>query len=96
MIPANVHVTASKSCWMTRETMALLIRRVWGNPEDNVRNVLVLDEYRVHKSEEVREYAEYKKTDLVYVPGGCTSLAQPLDVSINKPFKSNMRHLWER
>ena len=93
MIPANVLVSASKSGWMTRETMALWIRRVWGNPEDNVRRLLVLDEYRVHKTEEVREYAEDKKTDLVYVLGGCTSLAQPLDVSINKPFKSNMCHL---
>ena len=36
MIPANVLVTASKSVWMTRETMALWIRRVWGNPEDDV------------------------------------------------------------
>ena len=49
----------------------------------------------MHKTEEVREYAEDKKTDLVYVPGGCTSLAPPLDVSINKPFQSNMHHLWE-
>ena len=96
MIPANVLVTASKSDWMTRETMSLWITRVWGNPEDDVRRLLVIDEYRVHKTEEVREYAEDKKTDLVYAPGGCTSLAQPLDVSINKPFKWNMRHLWER
>ena len=50
----------------------------------------------MHKTEEVREYAEDKKTELVYVPGGCTSLAQTLDVSINKPFKSNMRHFSER
>ena len=71
MILANVLVTASKSGWMTRETMALCIRRVWGNPEDDVRRLLVLEEYRVHKTEEVREYAEDKKTDLVYVPGGC-------------------------
>ena len=67
-----------------------------GNPEDNVRCLLVLDEYRVHKTKEVRQYAENKKTDLIYVPGGCASLAQPLDVSIDKPFKSNMRHMWER
>ena len=41
MIPANVLVTASKSSWMTRETMALWIRRVWGNPEDDVRRLLI-------------------------------------------------------
>ena len=31
---------------------------------------------------------------MVILSGGCTSLAQPMDVSINKPFKDKMRELW--
>ena len=81
MIPANVLVTASKSGWMTRKTMAFWIRRVWGNPEDDVRRLLVLDEFAQPLDEFAQPLDEF---------------AQPLDVSINKPFKSNMRHLWER
>ena len=95
-IPGNVLVTASKSGWMTQEAMAYWLRRVWGDTDDDVQRLLVLDEYRVHKSQEVRETAEGKKTDIVYIPGGCTSLAQPLDVSINKPFKAHIRQLWEQ
>ena len=61
-----------------------------------MQRLLVLDEYKAHKSQAVRETAKGKKTDIVYVPGGCTSLAQPLDVSVNKPFNVRIRQLWEQ
>ena len=31
---------------------------------------------------------------MAILSGGCISLAQPMDVSINKPFKDKMRELW--
>jgi hypothetical protein len=31
---------------------------------------------------------------LTVIPAGLTSICQPLDVSINKPFKDNMRKEW--
>jgi len=33
---------------------------------------------------------------LPIIPGGCTSKLQPLDVAINKPFKSYMRKSWAK
>ena len=33
-------------------------------------------------------------TNLAVIPGGLTSLLQPLDVSLNKPFKDNVRKRW--
>jgi hypothetical protein len=34
------------------------------------------------------------KTDLAVIPGGLTSVVQPLDVSVNEPFKENVRKLY--
>ena len=32
--------------------------------------------------------------DLAVIPGGLTSIYQPLDVTINKPFKDNLHKEW--
>ncbi len=29
-----------------------------------------------------------------HIPGGCTSLCQPVDVGFNKPFKSHVQKMW--
>jgi hypothetical protein len=34
------------------------------------------------------------KTNLAVIPGGLTSVLQPLDVSVNKPFKDNVSKLY--
>ena len=65
---------------MTQEAMAYWLRRMWGDPGDDVQRLLVLDEYKEHKSQAVRETAKGKKTDIVYIPGGYTSFPLPLDV----------------
>jgi hypothetical protein len=36
------------------------------------------------------------KTKLAVIPGGLTSQLQPLDISINKPFKGFMKEKWNR
>jgi hypothetical protein len=33
--------------------------------------------------------------EVEHIPGGCTSLCQPVDVGVNKPFKSRMRNQWD-
>ena len=50
---------------------------------------LVLDVHWAQKTEEIQDILEAEcNTTITYVPGGCTSLVQPVDVSFNKPFKS--------
>jgi hypothetical protein len=53
--------------------------------------MLVLDAFRGHLSEELKVTLERKNCDLVVIPGGMNSQLQPLDVSVNKPFKDYLR-----
>ena len=45
-------------------------------------------------TEEVAEELRKKNISVAVIPGGCTSKIQPLDVSLNKPFKSSCRSQW--
>lgn len=57
--------------------------------------MLVLNSFRGrHLVEAVQEKLKELRTDIAVIPGGLTSVLQPLDVSINKPFKDNVRRLY--
>ena len=65
------------------------IENVWTsrNRFGNLRSMLVLDSFRDHTVNSVRNQ---KNTNIAVIPGGCTSKLQPLDVAINKSFKSKV------
>ncbi|CAG8669115.1 9172_t:CDS:2, partial [Paraglomus brasilianum] len=42
----------------------------------------------------IKNIALSDKTDSAIIPGGLTSIVQPLDVCINKPFKDRLREKW--
>ena len=59
--------------------------------------MMVYDSFRGHLEESVKTKFRDNGIDLAVIPGGLTSVCQPLDVTINKPFKDNLRkewHLW--
>ena len=59
--------------------------------------MLVYDSFKGHLEESVKKEFHESGFYLAVIPGGLTSICQPLDVSINKPFKDNLRkewHLW--
>jgi hypothetical protein len=57
--------------------------------------VILLDAYRCHMMASVTNKIADLGIEIIHIPGGCTGLTQPLDVGINKPFKSRVRALWE-
>ena len=56
--------------------------------------LLVRDMFRAHCCDSVKEKFKEYRTRQAVIPGGCTSVLQPLDVSINEPFKTYLRKLW--
>ena len=59
-------------------------------------SLLFLDSFSAHLADKVKDTFKRYNATIVVIPGGCTSVLQPLDVSINKPVKSILRQSWER
>jgi hypothetical protein len=53
--------------------------------------MMVYDSFRGHLEESVKIKFKQHNFHLAVIPAGLTSVCQPLDVSINKPFKDNLR-----
>jgi len=53
--------------------------------------MLVLDAFKGHLTDSVKNQLRKMKTELVVIPSGMTSVLQPMDVSINKPLKDRLR-----
>jgi hypothetical protein len=79
---------------MAVDLMEDWVKNVWERRSGAPRNppsMLVLDVFRGHLYEEMKVELERKNCNLVVILGGITSQLQPLDVSVNKPFKDHLR-----
>ena len=60
------------------------------------KSMLVWESYRGgHLSESVKRKMRELQTVPAIIPGGMTSMVQPLDVCVNKPFKDRVRKRWQ-
>jgi hypothetical protein len=60
----------------------------------NTPTMMVYDSFRGHLEESVKAKFCESCIDLAVIPDGLTSICQPLDVTINKPFKDNLCKEW--
>ena len=59
------------------------------------RRLYVWDQFRAHLVDKVRQRTnKVHNTHIAVIPGGLTSILQPLDVSVNHPFKCKLREQW--
>jgi len=57
--------------------------------------ILMLDSYRAHMMEEIVTKIQNLGVEVVHIPGGCTGNCQPVDIGLNKSFKSHVRRIWD-
>jgi hypothetical protein len=90
--PPEVIICANKTGWMNESEMLYWIENVWEKREkfSNPQSLLVLDSFSAHIVDSVKRRFGKKKTDIAVIPGGLISRLQPLDVSVNKSFKSKV------
>ena len=58
------------------------------------KSLLVYDSFEDHVTDTVKASFKRENIELAVIPGGLTSLLQPLDVSLNKAFKDGVRKQW--
>ena len=58
---------------------------------NNASTMMVYDSFWGHLEDSVKTRFRNNGINLMVIPGGLTSICQPLDVTINKPFKDNLR-----
>lgn len=90
--PPGVIIRTNQKGWMNENEMLFWIENVWVKRErlSNPQSLLVLDSFSAHIVDSVKRRFIEKKTDIAVIPGGLTSRLQPLDVSVNKSFKSKV------
>ena len=77
--------------WMNGDLMKKWIRQIWVMYTQRRKALLVMDSFRAHCTEDIQDLLVAANSEVAFIPGGCTSKLQPLDVSLNKPFKVECR-----
>lgn len=73
--------------WMNTNLTLLWVRRIWLKHTKSEPSLLVWDRFQSHVASEVDSILEEGKTTPSLIPAGCTSVLQPLDVSLNRHLK---------
>ena len=97
--PKGVFCMVQKTAWTDERVMHFWIDHVLApyvkTAPEGVVPLLYLDKYACHYQGSVARKFEDLGVEWDIIPGGCTSLVQPIDVGIGKPFKNRMRYKWE-
>ena len=79
----------TESHWSNISTTIMLFDNIIGPYLAGRKGIVILDCFRPHLSQEVRDHVrtKYPLVHLLYVPAGCTSIAQPCDTGVQRPLK---------
>jgi hypothetical protein len=87
-----------ENAWMDEAVMIAWVDKVLApyvaTAPDDIIPFLILDSYRCHMMASVVQRIQELRVEVKHIPGGCTSLCQPVDVGFNKPFKDRLRKTW--
>ncbi|GFX28446.1 pogo transposable element with KRAB domain [Trichonephila clavipes] len=92
--PKGVFIYVHEKGWTDENGVKLWIKNIWQRRPGalwNPQSLLVWDMFRSHLTENTKKLLTECNTDIEVIPGRLTSLVQPLDVCINKPFKQNLK-----
>ncbi len=80
--------TSMSNSRITSQWMKIILGEV---PMDTL---LVMDSFKGHLTDEVKETAKELNVTRAIIPGGFTSELQPLDISVNRSFKAHLKRVF--
>jgi hypothetical protein len=98
--PSSIYA-CQDAVWMDERCMMLRVNQILGPylvvnpPPPGIQPVIVLDAYRCHMMALVVAKISELGIEVIHIPGGCTSLCQPLNIGVNKPLMHHLHDLWE-
>uniref|UniRef100_A0A8C4RS32 HTH CENPB-type domain-containing protein n=1 Tax=Erpetoichthys calabaricus TaxID=27687 RepID=A0A8C4RS32_ERPCA len=95
--PSGVIVRMQEQGWFNESIMDDWLKTVWMKRDGGLgkqRSMLVLDAFRCHTTDDVKSRLKRHNTDLVIIPSVMTSILQPMDAVVNKPFKAALKKKW--
>jgi DDE superfamily endonuclease len=97
--PQGAFYACQVNAWMDENIMHKWVQDVLKpyvqTAPSHIVPILFLDSYRCHMMESVVSKIQELRCEVQHIPGGCTSLCQPVDVGVNKPFKNKLKTQWE-
>eukprot|EP01022_Parablepharisma_sp_SALTPOND_P014365 TRINITY_DN1946_c0_g1_i2.p1 TRINITY_DN1946_c0_g1~~TRINITY_DN1946_c0_g1_i2.p1 ORF type:complete len:598 (-),score=38.42 TRINITY_DN1946_c0_g1_i2:314-1894(-) len=89
----RVYACCDPKAWNGQNPMKFWIDNIWNTHSRNMQNnILILDDYKVHKVECIKTKLENLRTTVCLIPGGLTRFLQPLDVGVNHIVKQEVRN----
>ncbi len=96
--PARHHYCCQDTVWMDKHVMLTWVEEVLApyvmTAPDDIIPLMILDSYQCHMMASVVYKIQELGVEVKHIPGGCTSLCQPVDVGFIKPFKSHVQKMW--
>ncbi|KAL5014959.1 hypothetical protein ScPMuIL_009229, partial [Solemya velum] len=94
-LPAGVLVTVHPKGWMDESLVGTWLQKVW-DCRPGALALLVWDMSRAHLTYGVKALLKRLNTRQAVIPDEAMSILQPLDVSLNEPFKTNMKRQYKK
>jgi hypothetical protein len=92
--PRGCVVAVQEKAWVDEAMMLRWVKEIYTPFTKKNHSLLIMDSFRAHTTDPVKKLLRKSNAVTAIIPGGCTSKLQPLDVAINKPFKTYMRKSW--
>ena len=93
-LPAEIKSYYAEKGNMTGEVLIQMIKDIILPHLNGRAGVLVMDDHRAHRTDEVKLFCASNNIEIVLVPKGATGELQPLDISFMGPFKKIRQQIW--